>query len=101
MRPIYAGNALCTVSTKDKIKLLTIRGTNFDKVAQGEEAAYEIEEISKEGLESLKSKWVENLVSKSEMADLTSAKYVVSGGRALKSGDNFKMLHDIAETLGK
>lgn len=101
MRPIYAGNALCTVSTKDKIKLLTIRGTNFEKVASGDENAYETEEVSLDGLESQKGKWVENVVSKSEMADLTSAKYVVSGGRALKSGENFQMLYDIADTLGK
>lgn len=52
-------------------------------------------------LASTGGKWVENIVSKSEMADLTSAKYVVSGGRALKSGENFQMLYDIADTLGK
>ena len=101
VRPIYAGNALCTVSSIDKIKLLTVRGTNFDKVAQGEEASYETEEVSLDGLAEQKGKWVENVVSKSEMADLPSAKYVVSGGRALKSGENFGMLYDIAETLGK
>lgn len=50
VRPIYAGNALCTVSSIDKIKLMTIRGTNFDKVAQGEEGSYETEEVSLDGL---------------------------------------------------
>lgn len=52
-------------------------------------------------VDSQQSKFVENIVSKSEMADLTSAKYVVSGGRALKTGENFSMLYDIADTLGK
>jgi electron transfer flavoprotein alpha subunit len=48
----------------------------------------------------LKGKWLENITNKSEMAELTTAKYVVSGGRALKSSENFKLLKDIAETLG-
>jgi electron transfer flavoprotein alpha subunit len=100
VRPIYAGNALCTVSSNDKIKLLTVRGTNFDKVAQAEEASYPTEEVSLDGMAAETGKWVENIVSASEMADLTTAKYVISGGRALKSGENFQMLYDIAETLG-
>ena len=45
--------------------------------------------------------WVENVVSESDSADLTTAKYVVSGGRALKTSENFSLLNDIAETLGK
>ena len=102
MRPIYAGNAMCTVSTTDKVKLLTVRGANFDKVAQGAENAYECAAV--DGLDDVmaasQGQWIENVVSKSEMADLTTAKYVVSGGRALKSGENFQMLKDIAETLG-
>lgn len=98
VRPIYAGNALCTVSTKDKIKLLTVRGTNFEKVAKGDANSYDVEDV--DGNTTVTGKWIENIVSKSEMADLTTAKYVVSGGRALKSGENFKMLYDIAETLG-
>lgn len=102
VRPIYAGNALCTVSSIDKIKLLTVRSTNFEKVKPGSETDYPVEKVEcDEILAKLKSKWVENIVSKSEMADLTSAKYVVSGGRALKSGENFQMLYDIADTLGK
>lgn len=103
VRPIYAGNALCTVSTTDAIKLMTIRGTNFEKVPQADASDCEVAEV--EGVDGIvnsqKSKFVENIVSKSEMADLTSAKYVVSGGRALKTGENFSMLYDIADTLGK
>lgn len=102
VRPIYAGNALCTVSTSDSIKLLTIRGTNFEKIAKGEANDYPVEEVAgvQEIVDAMSGKWVENMVSESEMADLTTAKYVVSGGRALKTGENFSMLYDIADTLG-
>ena len=90
VRPIYAGNALCTVSTKDNIKLLTVRGTNFEKVKPGDaENGYDVEDIAGVDGMTANGKWIEDMVSKSEMADLTSAKYVVSGGRALKSGENF------------
>lgn len=82
---------------------MTVRGTNFEKVPQGDAQDYEVVEVA--GVDSIvdsqQSKFVENIVSKSEMADLTSAKYVVSGGRALKTGENFSMLYDIADTLGK
>lgn len=103
VRPIYAGNALCTVSSSDPIKLLTVRGTNFDKVAVGDAADVPVEEAADVGetIASQQGKWLENIVSESEMADLTSAKYVVSGGRAMKSSENFSLLEDIAETLGK
>merc|ERR1712166_298208 len=64
---------------------------------------YSVEEI--EGIADIMGvqagSWVENLITKSEMADLTSAEIVVSGGRALKSGENFSLLEDIAKTLGK
>lgn len=103
MRPIYAGNALCTVSTRDPIRILTIRGTNFDAVKPGDAHDYTVEEV--QGIADIMGvqggSWVENLITKSEMADLTSAEIVVSGGRALKSGENFSLLQDIAETLGK
>ena len=101
VRPVYAGNALSTVSTSDKIKLLTIRNTNFEKVQQGDAGSHAQEELDVvEIMAVVKGKWLENIESKSEMADLTTAKYVVSGGRALKSAENFSMLHDIADTLG-
>lgn len=102
VRPVYAGNALSTVSTIDPIKLITVRNTNFEKVAQGAENDYPVEELTELATicDKTKGKWLENIESKSEMADLTTAKYVVSGGRALKSGENFQMLYDIADTLG-
>ena len=103
VRPIYAGNALCTVSTTDPIKLLTVRGTNFEKVAVGDATDVPVEEVAgvADTVASQQGKWLENIVSESEMADLTTAKYVVSGGRAMKSGENFSLLTDIADTLGK
>ena len=102
IRPVYAGNALCTLSTIDKIKLLTIRSTNFEKVKQDASNDYAVEEVPDidSVLSSQHGKWLENQVNESEMADLTTAKYVVSGGRALKSSDNFSLLDDIAKTLG-
>lgn len=48
-----------------------------------------------------KGKWVENMVSASEMVELSQAKFVVSGGRGLKNGENFKILYELAESLGK
>lgn len=104
VRPIYAGNAMCTVSTTDTTKLLTVRSANFEKVKPGDSdnGAETVAVDSVDAIvESQQGKWVENIVSKSEMADLTTARYVVSGGRALKSGENFQMLYDIADTLGK
>lgn len=67
---------------------MTVRGTNFEKVAQGDANSYDVEDVSVDTA-NVTGKWVENIISKSEMADLTTAKYVVSGGRALKSGENF------------
>jgi len=101
VRPVYAGNAIATVSSSDKIKLLTVRSTNFEKVNAKESAhPYPIEEV-KAAVDGLKGSWVENLVSESEMVELTSAKFVVSGGRGMKNGENFKILYDLASVLGK
>ena len=99
-RPVYAGNAIATVSTSDSIKLLTVRPTNFEKTEQGEAGnGYPVEnaDVITEGV---KGSWKQNMVSKSDMADLGSAKYVVSGGRGLKNGENFEMLYNFAEVLG-
>lgn len=88
-RPVYAGNAVATVSTIDTTKLLTVRPTNFEKIAPSDsDHGYPVEDVSV-NLDGIKGKWVQNVVSKSEMADLGSAKFVVSGGRGLKNGENF------------
>ena len=97
VRPIYAGNAMATVQTADKIKVVTIRPTNFKAGAGGGSAP--IEQIGGEGAKGLSS-YVGAELSKSERPELTSAKIVVSGGRGLASGENFKILEKLADTLG-
>jgi electron transfer flavoprotein alpha subunit len=97
VRPIYAGNAMATVQTGDKIKVVTIRPTNFKAAAGGGSAA--IEQVGGEGGKGLSS-YVGAELSKSERPELTSAKIVVSGGRGLQSGENFKLLEALADKLG-
>ena len=97
VRPIYAGNAMATVQSTDKIKIVTVRPTNFKAAAGGGSAA--IEQIAGTGTAGLSS-FVGAELSKSERPELTSAKIVVSGGRGLQSGDNFKMLETLADKLG-
>lgn len=99
-RPVYAGNAIATVSTEDKIKVLTIRSTNFEKVEQADASHdYPTEDVSVD-LSSMQGKWLKNHATVSESADLSSAKFVVSGGRGLKNGENFSLLNDFADALG-
>lgn len=101
MRPIYAGNAVSTVSSSDKIKLFTVRSTNFEKVPAGTTAnSYPVEEVAATS-HAIGGTWVENTISESEMAELSAAKFVVSGGRGMKNGENFKILYDLASVLGK
>jgi electron transfer flavoprotein alpha subunit len=97
VRPIYAGNAMATVQSADKVKVVTIRPTNFKAAAGGGSAA--IEQVGGEGSKSLAS-YVGAELSKSERPELTSAKIVVSGGRGMGSGDNFKILEALADKLG-
>jgi len=97
VRPIYAGNAMATVQSSDKIKVVTIRPTNFKAVGTGGSAA--IEQIGGDGAKGLSS-YVGAELSKSERPELTSAKIVVSGGRGMGSGDNFKIIEALADKLG-
>jgi electron transfer flavoprotein alpha subunit len=99
VRPIYAGNALATVQSKDSIKVITVRTTAFDAAAAtGGSAA--IESVSAPADAGL-SAFVGRAVSKSERPELTSAKIIVSGGRGMGSGDNFtKVLEPLADRLG-
>ena len=90
---------MATVSTSDSTKLLTVRPTNFDKVEQGSANGYPVENADAV-TEGVKGSWKQNIVSKSDMADLGSAKFVVSGGRGLKNGENFEMLYNFASALG-
>jgi electron transfer flavoprotein alpha subunit len=99
VRPIYAGNALATVKSKDAIKVITVRTTAFDAVpATGGSAP--VESVSAPADSGLSS-FVSREVSKSERPELTSAKIIVSGGRGMASGDNFtKVLEPLADSLG-
>jgi electron transfer flavoprotein alpha subunit len=97
VRPIYAGNALATVKSKDKIKVITVRTTGFDAVAAtGGSAA--IEQAAAPADSGLSS-FVGREVAKSERPELTSARVVVSGGRGMGSGENFKLLEPLADKL--
>src|SRR6476661_1475463 len=96
VRPIYAGNALATVKSKDALKVITVRTTAFDAVAAtGGSAA--VESVSAPADAGLSS-FVGREVSKSERPELTAAKIIVSGGRGMGSGDNFtKVLEPLAD----
>ena len=97
VRPIYAGNALATVKSGDPVKFITVRTTAFDAVAaSGGSAAVESVAVPADG--GLSS-FVGREVAKSERPELTSARAVVSGGRGMGSGDNFKILEPLADRL--
>jgi electron transfer flavoprotein alpha subunit len=99
VRPIYAGNALATVKSKDPIKVITVRTTAFDAVsATGGQGTIEtLDAPADAGLSS----FVGREVSKSERPELTSAKIIVSGGRGMANGENFtKVLEPLADKLG-
>lgn len=97
VRPVYAGNALETVQTKDTIRIVTVRQTAFSKAETGSSAAIEkIEALPGAGL----SQFVSVEESKSERPELTAARIVVSGGRGLGSAENFKKLEALADRLG-
>jgi electron transfer flavoprotein alpha subunit len=89
-RPIYAGNAIATVQSSDAKKVITVRGTAFEKAAR-EGGNAQVEKIGTTGDAGLSS-FVGAELSKSERPELTSAKVIVSGGRALQNGENFHAL---------
>ena len=97
IRPIYAGNALATVKSKDTKKVITVRPTSFDVVAK-EGGAGVVEQINVEIGES-KVEFVDREESKSDRPELSTARIVVSGGRGLQSAENFKLISDIADKL--
>jgi electron transfer flavoprotein alpha subunit len=98
VRPIYAGNAMATVRSNDSIKFVTVRGTAFPAAAAtgGTAAVEPLAEASESGL----SKFIRQELSKSERPELTSARVVISGGRGMQSGENFKLLEALADKLG-
>jgi electron transfer flavoprotein alpha subunit len=99
VRPIYAGNALATVKSKDQIKVITVRSTGFDAVAATGGSA-SVETVAAPADSGL-STFIGREVAKSERPELTSAKIIVSGGRGMASGENFKkVLEPLADKLG-
>ncbi|HEY5739694.1 MAG TPA: FAD-binding protein [Gammaproteobacteria bacterium] len=98
VRPIYAGNALATVQSSDRIKAITVRTIKFEPAA-AEGGSASVESVSG-GSDTGLSSWVSQALSDNDQVDLTSAKIVISGGRGMQSGDNFEMLHKIAAKLG-
>jgi electron transfer flavoprotein alpha subunit len=98
VRPIYAGNALATVRSQDRIKIITVRGTAFPPVA-AEGGTATIEKIPSTGSAGL-SEFLRAELSKSERPELTSARVIISGGRGMQSGDNFVLLERVADKLG-
>ena len=98
-RPIYAGNAIATVESTDAKLVITVRGTAFDK-AEAEGGSAEIESVASTG-DTGKSSFVSAELAESERPELTSAKIIVSGGRALKDGETFEqIIMPLADKLG-
>ncbi|HEY8027194.1 MAG TPA: FAD-binding protein [Burkholderiaceae bacterium] len=96
-RPIYAGNAIATVQSSDSIKVITVRTTGFDAAGAGGSAAVEkVDAVADSG----KSSFVSRELAKSDRPELTAAKVIVSGGRGMGSGENFKILEPLADKLG-
>ncbi len=98
VRPIYAGNALATVRSSDATKVITVRAASFDPApAEGGSAAIE---DTAPGEHAAPSRFVSAELSRSERPELASARVVVSGGRGMQNGENFRLLDPIADSLG-
>lgn len=98
-RPIYAGNAIATVKSLDEKKVLTVRSSAFNAAAISMEGQAEIINEKTEVAEK-NIKFLSQTLSKSSRPDLGSARIIVSGGRGLQNGENFKLLESLADKLG-
>jgi len=98
VRPIYAGNALATVKSSDAKKVITVRAASFDPVAADGGSA-PIEAVAEVASPAL-SVFISSELSKSERPELTAARVVISGGRGMQNGENFKLIEPIADKLG-
>ncbi|MAU40831.1 MAG: electron transfer flavoprotein subunit alpha [Kordiimonas sp.] len=97
-RPIYAGSAIATVQSADTKKIITVRTTTFAAAATSESPA-EIEAVNS-GEDAGISSFVSHQLSESERPELTAAKIIISGGRGMGSGENFKLVEAVADKLG-
>lgn len=97
-RPIYAGSAIATVQSADPIKVLTVRGTAFDAVAEegGSASIENIDTVMDTGL----AEWLKDEIAKLERPELTAARVIISGGRGMRDSENFKLLESVADKLG-
>ena len=98
IRPIYAGNALATVVSSDARKVITVRAASFDPVGV-EGGSATIEAVTMPDVPST-SRFVSAELSKSERPELTAARVVISGGRGMQNGENFKLIEPVADALG-
>ena len=96
VRPIYAGNAIATVQSADAVKVLTVRSSAFNGVAETGSAA--VDAIAA-GAASGVAEFVSEELTKSERPELTAARVIISGGRGMQNGDNFALLNGIADKL--
>ena len=97
-RPIYAGNIIATVQSSDSIKVMTVRTTAFDPVAE-EGGSASIEAVSSVHDAGL-SEYLGEEVAKSDRPELTAAEVIISGGRGMQNGENFELLYKVADKLG-
>ncbi|MEC8091421.1 MAG: FAD-binding protein, partial [Pseudomonadota bacterium] len=97
-RPIYAGNAIATVTSNEPVKVVTVRSTAFEAAA-AEGGSASVEAVDG-GADSGLSSYVKSELSSSERPELTSAPIVISGGRGMQDGSNFAMLEKVADKLG-
>jgi electron transfer flavoprotein alpha subunit len=97
VRPIYAGNAFATVQSSDAVKAVTVRATGFDAAAAS--GAGSVEALAA-GPDKGQSKVLSQELTKSTRPELAGARRIISGGRGLASGENFKMLDALADKLG-
>ena len=96
-RPIYAGNAIATVQSSDPLKVITVRTTAFDPVSEGGAATIEpVDAVVSNAL----SRFIGEELAQNERPELGGARVVISGGRGMGNGDNFKLLNGIADKLG-
>lgn len=97
-RPIYAGNAIATVKNDEKIKVITVRTSTFERAAETGSAV--IENLAEQATDSGLTSFVKIEETKSDRPELTTARIVVSGGRGVGSGENFKIIESLADKLG-
>ena len=100
VRTIYAGNAIQTVKSKDSVKMFSVRGTAFEAAKlDSASSPAEIAKLDAEDVSNNTVEFVSQALAKSDRPALNAARVVISGGRGLQNGDNFKMLYELADKM--